>query len=1392
MGIFSVFYDSSVTGSITGVTPSLYSVTYGSFPISDTEGSNEVSGNTNNFTGIIQVGWTGVTDSPYLWLFINGLQIEELPWTGDGVYNFSSVSVTASDDVTITAKEIPNNSFWTVRNSGCGFGTVNDIGINGFFMGTLSGPSTFPLTSTLYGTKKNPNGVLYGNTNTIQANVTTNIAGTGNCAVLRLIKNGVTPTPYETYFTTNPFPQIQNVEINFGDTIYVEVECFPGSCPEVSQTPSPTPTQTPTVTPTKPECSCTYYDSTVSSADLNDATGNSNPFFNNKLVLNFYNCDNVYSELTNTFVGFQANSFCATSIASPGTYYYYKNDVLTIASPNSFVTNNFTDCCPQTQTPTPTPTLTPTITPTITSTPTITPTTTQTPTPTTPYVCTSITIPKDVLENDEGNLWIGYIAYGNVSVRPQAYTEYPYTVNADSSININVCSKGGQVYFQYGISGVIIPPPTGVVITTGQNCTANTDCPTPTRTPTPTPTTTPTPTQTPTVTSTPTQTPTITPTTTQTPTITPTTTQTPTPTTSYYCTNVRIPANVLSNGGNNLWIGYIQYGATLVPPAAYTSFPYSVNPDSSIEIDLCSQGGTIYFQYGISGSLIAPPTGVVITTLGDCTSNADCQDDAPTRTPTPTSTVTPSITPTISVTPTITPTNTVTPTITPTITPTPTVTQTSTPTPTTTPIVCGSGVTQISYYYTDCCGNFQQGTGAGQLVVLDYRQPNFGITRLNQAATQTCITPTPTRTPTVTPTQTPTSTVTQTPKVSPSCSPTPTVTPTPSGVYTLANDCQVTTLFDMGLSCNIIQQPSSATSLDGILGVNVTGGTSPYSFLWLNNGSTNQILPNVGRGSYAVRVVDYYGDYTATTICSLAGPLPSVTPTNTPTITPSKSFDVPNICITIQGNTNYGPYQFTPAGTQNGKYKWTSSANGLTLYWNNSNNINRWQIDGFVGGGIPVSTSQAIVPLSSWSIAGNNPNQLTVSASQGNCPASLPLISKAQVTNTGCSAGPCTGSIILATTGGVAPYSYSIDGINYQQSNIFNGLCAGQFTVFTKDNAGQIVSQILQIQVDGNLVNHQISIIVDGTQTLNPTTQVFSWRLGINPPIPAGTLLTVSLAANVVQEIQGPFYENMPASTFRISATNNIYDNGVLITPTSSTPVVQLIDRPNCSPNQTQKTTYTETTVVTVSSTDVISGQTTSVITALNYAAANGCVATGVQSVSIIPVFASIKGCNCCSSNLIQVPQGINNHTLVASSQDNSMSFQWQIRPSVGVFVNNPVYVAGLICSDVYPVGCNLNIRMPDNTILNNNDEIRTSVLTIPTFYTTPVKTYVANFSVRNTGNQSVTVIVYKNGVQVGTGTLNSFFYPDSLYNVPVVFATPQNFNESGATYKVLYTTLAS
>lgn len=124
-----------------------------------------------------------------------------------------------------------STSVWTIGNEGCGLGTINDVGINSSFMNTLEGPSTFPLTSGLYGVKTNPSGINYGSTNTIQCNVTTNIAGPGNCAAIFVYKNGATTPDYSYYFASDPYPQISGVVINSGDTITVNVECFPLPCP---------------------------------------------------------------------------------------------------------------------------------------------------------------------------------------------------------------------------------------------------------------------------------------------------------------------------------------------------------------------------------------------------------------------------------------------------------------------------------------------------------------------------------------------------------------------------------------------------------------------------------------------------------------------------------------------------------------------------------------------------------------------------------------------------------------------------------------------------------------------------------------------------------------------------------------------------------------------------------------------------------------------------------------------------------------------------------------------------------------------------------------------------------------------------------------------------------
>lgn len=139
-------------------------------------------------------------------------------------------TLTPTPTVTPTPTPTPTpTSIWTIRNLDCGFGTINDVGINGNFIGSLSGPSNFPLSSTLYGNTLNPGGINYGGTNTIQVNVTTNLPGTGNCCALRVYING-NPT-YVTYFSSNPFPQISGVIINTGDTVEVETDCFVGSCP---------------------------------------------------------------------------------------------------------------------------------------------------------------------------------------------------------------------------------------------------------------------------------------------------------------------------------------------------------------------------------------------------------------------------------------------------------------------------------------------------------------------------------------------------------------------------------------------------------------------------------------------------------------------------------------------------------------------------------------------------------------------------------------------------------------------------------------------------------------------------------------------------------------------------------------------------------------------------------------------------------------------------------------------------------------------------------------------------------------------------------------------------------------------------------------------------------
>jgi hypothetical protein len=291
------------------------------------------------------------------------------------------------------------------------------------------------------------------------------------------------------------------------------------------------------------------------------------------------------------------------------------------------------------------------------------------------------------------------------------------------------------------------------------------------------------------------------------------------------CYYIEVPYDLATSGGEDLYVVFADCNGQANSAIALNQ--PSINLGSSFAFYICS---SIFptFKYGYFGTSAFIEGSTVTDTGNPCTENTDCYPSiTPEPTTTPTQTPTNTQTQTASVTPTRTPR--ATPTITSSPTQTPSQTRTPNATPSSTPILCGQAFASVnpgsSYFYTDCCGNFQQGNQSGLSITMDYTKPSNGVVKLNITASVSCPTPTPTQTPTLTPTNT--TTPTFTPTNSPSPTPTLSSSPTPSNnaVVKLKNNCDVFTLFDMGVTCNPITFPSSQTSLDGVLSLLITGGT---------------------------------------------------------------------------------------------------------------------------------------------------------------------------------------------------------------------------------------------------------------------------------------------------------------------------------------------------------------------------------------------------------------------------------------------------------------------------------------------------------------------------------------------------------------------------------------
>lgn len=728
------------------------------------------------------------------------------------------------------------------------------------------------------------------------------------------------------------------------------------------------------------------------------------------------------------------------------------------------------------------------------------------------------------------------------------------------------------------------------------------------------------------------------------------------------CYSIEVPYELLTSGGQQLYVEYTNCDGKLT--STNTATILSLDTGSGILFYICSSSGAPSFKYGFFGpqELIS---GITVMLGGECSTDMDCYGPQPSPDPTQTPTQTPSNTPTQ--TPSNTPTRTPRPTPSITASPTVTPTQTGTPQPTPSPtaILCGEGFTDVNpgstYFYTDCCGNFQQGSENKLPITLDYTKPSSGVIKMNVTASVSCPTPTPTVTPTLTPTNTATPTVTPTNTTTPTLTKTPTQTPTNSQVVRLKNDCDVFTLFDMGVSCFPIVQPSSPRSLDGILSLKITGGTSPYSIYWAG-GQRTQTLVGVPQGSYEVVVVDFYGDYSARTVCTLLAPTATITPspTATPTVTPSG--ECPKLCFIAYGSDiNYGPLQFNCNGMRNGRTIWTTSDGQYNIVWNPTRT--RWEITGSnpttpfnpIGGGIFASTSTSLIPDSAWSIVGGV-ESYNATMIQGNCPSVLPLQVKLSVDNSSCNKNTnCDGSLTVDAQYGYPPYIFSINGgSTFQSSNIFNNLCSGSYNVIVKDSSNATQTSSATVGFDEQPVTYQLSLSANTSATQTVTLDNYNSRTTYlqvvsTPPLPPGVTITFNMTISSIKTYNGP-------GTGTITDTFEITENGVLKTPSTTQSTSTTGDRPNCNPETYTAVTEADTYQLTIGANSPVLITDTSVLSVTNgvTGAQSNCLTNLTQEIFAQFTQSSVNGCLCCNvvadsrlnsinSNSVTYVPGVNN-----------------------------------------------------------------------------------------------------------------------------------------------------
>jgi len=531
------------------------------------------------------------------------------------------------------------------------------------------------------------------------------------------------------------------------------------------------------------------------------------------------------------------------------------------------------------------------------------------------------------------------------------------------------------------------------------------------------------------------------------------------------------------------------------------------------------------------------------------------------------------------------------------------------------------------------------------------------------------------------------------------------------------NSCNIITLFPMSVQCSVVNAYSPETN-DGGVYLIITGGTPPYSISW-TNGSQSQNLIGVGAGEYTATVTDYYNDFSATTTCIVGTNsfyleefFSCVEPTNklyylanlnflyptgdTFTITSQSGCWVSNgltlysgqsyynysatttsgpfedcteclpitpefentsgLCLNTVGFTIVGfqvtsqltQYQFFSAGTYNGYPSWTSSTPSQKIYFNSA--TNNWNVSGWTLTGVPVLGQQISPPIGIWTVNGGN---RTVNVTQGNCGTNI--IANIQKTNPTCNLSTDGTIIVNNVAGGTSPYTYSLNNITYQNSNIFNNLSTGNYTIYVKDVIGNISTfgAVLTPQQSTTTYQVDLSFVPSSPTSISTTNSVqktANWVISVTPPLPTNRVVNMTIY-NTTSMSAGTASNGSPTLTYsNVTGTTGTaqFLTSNIQTTTNSYPNIVA-----CHPNF-YTTGITRTYTVSISGTGTVTGTIFQKVQVVN--SGQGCVTKGTigDTISIGNiVLLNQQTCETISNNVTPITVSVNKEGSLAFSQNN-------------------------------------------------------------------------------------------------------------------------------------------